>query len=95
MNKDFLQRVFNAKTGQVFVYSGTGSNAEITEQFVAAAGNNLLDTVVVNLPQFGSTVIYVNDMTITVDSGLFTLFTDLIPDPEPVVEEPAAPTEGI
>jgi len=93
MNKDFLQRVFNAKTGKVFTFSGTGSIAEITERFVAAAGNNLLDTVVVSLPQFKTVVVYVNDMSVDVNTDGFEFFTDLIPDPEPVA--PEQPPEGI
>lgn len=96
MNKNFLQRVFNSTSGQVYTYSGTGSLAEITEKFVTAAGNNLLNTMVVELPQFGATVVY-SDTEVTVNSSEFTLLTDLIPDPEPapVEPDPATPEQGI
>jgi len=89
MNKDFLQRVFNSKTGWVYTYAGSDSGEIITEKFVTAAGNYLLDTVVVKLPQFGTTVIYTNT-EVTVNSSEFELFTDLTPDPEV-----AAPEQGI
>lgn len=92
MNKVFLQRVFNTKSGKVYTYSGAGTHTEITEKFVAAAGNNLLDTMVVQLPQFGATVVYVNDSTVEVISREFELFTDLTPDPDPVVENQVDPT---
>ena len=95
MNKIFLQRVFNSKSGWVYTYSGDSSIVEITEKFVAAAGNNLLDTMVVKLPQFGTTVVYTN-AEVVINSPEFELFTDLTPDPEVVVEPaPAAPEQGI
>jgi len=94
MNKDFLQRAFNSKSGQVYAYTGTIPNGvsvpvHVTEQFVSATGNNLLNTVVIPLPQFGSTVIYVDSDSMTVNSEEFVFLTDLIPDPEPEVVPPA------
>ena len=94
MNKLFLQRVFNSTSGQVYVYSGTGSIAEITEKFVLAAGNNLLNTIVVELSQFGTTVVY-TDVEVTVNSPEFQFFTDLVPDVLPPEPEPTPPEQGI
>ena len=97
MNKEFFQSIFNQKMGYVYCYKGSVPEGEsrdhyITEQFAQAAGSNLVSTVVVELPNFGITVIYNHAEENNINSADFELMTDLVPDPipePPVVEEPA------
>ena len=100
MNKEFFQTIFNQKMGYVYCYKGSVPEGEsrdhyITEQFAQAAGNNLVSTVVVELPTFGITVIYNHSETNDISSPNFEVMTDLVPDPipEPPVVEETAPEE--
>ena len=106
MNKEFFQQLFCKTTGNVYQFLGTVPEnvtpvEHITVQFVTAANNTQLNTVVVALPQQGITVIYVDDDTVVV-SELFSLITDLVPpvvveeivEPTPVVEDTTPPLEG-
>jgi hypothetical protein len=94
VNKEFFQSIFNQKMGYVYYYTGSVPEGEsrdhyITEQFAQAAGTNLVNTVVAELPNFGITVIYNHSDTNTISSPTFELMTDLVPDPipeSPVVE---------
>lgn len=97
MNKELFQRIFAQTTGYVYRYTGTVPEGEsqahyITEQFAQAAGSNLVNTVVVELPNFGVTVIY-HHAEDTVSSPNFEVITDLVPDPIPDPQVEEAPTE--
>jgi len=104
MNKEFFQSIFAQKMGYVYAYKGTVPEGEsrdhyITEQFAQAAGSNLVNTVVSELPTFGATVIYYHADANTIASPNFELITDLIPDPIPepqaIEETPAEePSQG-
>jgi len=103
MNKDFFQRLFQAKQGYVYRYNGAVPNGEsiahyITAAFAISAATNLLNTVVIELPNYNVTVIYVDSEENLNNSSDFELITDLIPDAVieqlPVVEETTPPTEG-
>ena len=96
MNKEFFQQLFQAKNGYVYRYAGTVPNGEsvshyITNAFAISANTNLLNTLVIELPTFNVTVIYVNSIENLNNSLDFELITDLIPDVVieqiPVVEE--------
>ena len=94
MNKEFFQSIFNQKMGYVYCYKGTVPEGEsrdhyITEQFAQAAGTNLVNTVVAELPTFGITVIYNHADANAIASPTFELIADLVPDiiPEPPVIE--------
>jgi hypothetical protein len=101
MNKQFFQSIFNQKMGFVYAYKGTVPEGEspahyITAQFAQAAGSNLVNTVVSELPTFGVTVIYYHSEENNINSANFELITDLVPDPipePPVLPEPPAPEE--
>jgi hypothetical protein len=91
MNKEFFQKLFCKDTGHAYQFLGTVPDGislveHVTVQFVTAANNTQLNTVVVTLSDQGMTVIYADDLT-PVESELFSLITDLIPEPVPV-EEP-------
>lgn len=103
MNKDFFQRLFQAKQGYVYRYTKSVPDGEsaahyITAAFAVSAATNLLNTVVIELPTFGLTVIYADSEENLNNSSDFELITDLVPDPVieqvPVVEETTPPTEG-
>lgn len=84
MNKELFQKIFGKMQGYVYIYKGTIPPEEskthyITELFSEAAGTNLLNTVVVELPNFGATVIYVDADEILINSIEFELLTDLTP----------------
>lgn len=96
MNKEFFQQLFQAKNGYVYRYAGNVPNGEsvshyITNAFAISANTNLLNTLVIELPTFNVTVIYVNSIENLNNSLDFELITDLIPDVVieqiPVVEE--------
>ena len=102
MNKEFFQQVFQAQQGYVYRYAGTVPDGEsaahyITDAFAAAAGTNLLTTVVTELSAYNLTVIYVNSDEKLNNSADFELITDLVPPvtivQEPVVVEPVPPIE--
>ena len=101
MNKEFFQSIFSQKMGYVYAYKGTVPEGEspahyITEQFAQAAGSNLVNTVVTELPNFGVTVIYNHADVDTISSPNFELITDLVPDPipePPVLPETPEPEE--
>ena len=104
MNKEFFQSIFNQKMGYVYCYKGSVPEGEsrdhyITEQFAQAAGSNLVSTVVVELPNFGITVIYNHANENNISSANFELMTDLVPDPIPepqvveIVTEETPPAE--
>ena len=93
MNKEFFQSVFSQKMGYVYAYKGTVPEGQspshyITEQFAQAAGSNLVNTVVTELPNFGVTVIYNHAETDDIANSNFELITDLVPDPIPEPPEP-------
>ena len=103
MNKEFFQQLFRAQHGYVYRYSGTMPEGEsaahyITDAFAVAVGTNLLNTKVIELPTFNTTVVYADSAENLKTSVDFELITDLIPDVipvvEPVVEEITPPTEG-
>jgi len=107
MNKEFFQQIFGRKMGYVYLFKGSVPPEEsrdhyITDLFAQAAGSNLVNTVVAELPMFGITVIYNHSDTNTISSSNFEVITDLVPDPipePPVIEEVAPedttpPTEG-
>jgi len=103
MNKEFFQRLFQAKHGYVYRYAGTVPDGEsaahyITDAFATSTSTNLLNTVVIELTTFNVTVIYANSVENLNNSLDFVLITDLIPDVVieqlPVVEESTPPTEG-
>ena len=100
MNKEFFQRIFSQQMGYVYAFTGTVPEGEdraayITEQFAQAAGTNLVNTIVVELPTFGATVIYNHAETDNISSPVFQVITDLVPDPipEPPVVLETAPEE--
>ena len=104
MNKAFLQQLFCKTTGHVYKFLGTvpsdaNETEHITVQFVTAAGDNQLSTVVVVLPESHSTLIYV-DSAAAIEAPDFVLITDLLPDPvveeiiDEVVAETTPPQEG-
>jgi hypothetical protein len=101
MNKEFFQKVFGQQMGYVYCYKGTVPEGEsvahyITEQFAQAAGSNLVNTVVTELPMFGITVIYNHSETNDISNPNFELMTDLVPDPipePPVLPEVPAPED--
>ena len=101
MNKEFFQSIFARQMGYVFKYLGTVPEGEsathyITEQFAAAAGTNLVTTIVSELPNFGLTVVYYYSDTNTISSPNFELIMDLIPDPIPEqVQSLSAPEEPV
>ena len=93
MNKEFFQKVFGQQMGYVYCYKGTVPEGEsvahyITGQFAEAAGSNLVNTVVTELPTFGITVIYNHADTNNISNPNFELMTDLVPDPIPEPPEP-------
>lgn len=96
MNKELFQQIFGRTRGYVYLFTGAvpseeSTNHYITELFSQAAGTNLLNTVVVELSNFGATVIYVDVQDNLIDSTEFQLLTDLMPTE---IIEPIAPTEG-
>ena len=102
MNKELFQQIFGRIHGYVYLFNGTVPPEEnaahyITELFSQAAGTNLLNTMVIELSNFGATVIYVDSTDSLVNSTEFQLLTDLIPvkiiEPTPTID-PIAPTEG-
>jgi hypothetical protein len=107
MNKELFQQIFGRKQGYVYLFKGSvpaeqSRDHYITGLFAEAAGSNLVNTVVAELPTFGITVIYNHADTDVISSLDFELITDLVPDPIPepqVVAELAPevtipPTEG-
>lgn len=111
MNKQLFQQIFGQTQGYVYLFKGSVPAEEsrdhyITGLFAEAAGSNLVNTVVAELPNFGITVIYNHADTNTISSPDFEVITDLVPDPipEPVVveevpaeestEDTPSPTEG-
>lgn len=107
MNKQLFQQIFGQTQGYVYLFKGSVPAEEsrdhyITGLFAEAAGSNLVNTVVAELPNFGVTVIYNHADTNTISSPDFEVITDLVPDPipEPVVveevpaEDTPSPTEG-
>jgi hypothetical protein len=101
MNKQFFQSIFAQNMGYVFKYLGVVPEGEsathyITEQFAAAAGTNLVSTVVSELPHFGHiTVVYYHSDTNNISSSDFELIMDLVPDviPEPQQLQPETQEE--
>ena len=109
MNKGFLKTIFHSDVGHVYEYIGTlpeeievestEMSIHVTEDFIRGHGDNLVSTMVVQLPQFNNKILlFCNSVTDVNVSDEFVLLTDLIPDPiiEPVVEETPAeetPTE--
>jgi len=100
MNKEFFQQIFQMKHGYVYRYAGTVPDGEsvshyITNAFAISANTNLLNTMVVELPTFNITVIYVNSIENLNSSLDFELITNLVPDVVieqiPVVEEATPP----
>lgn len=96
MNKDFLKNIFHADVGHVYEYIGTVPEgldpesvemcAHVTEDFIKGHGDNLVSTMVVQLPyQNNKIILYCNDETDLNNSSEFILLTNLVPDP--VVEE--------
>lgn len=111
MNKQLFQQIFGQTQGYVYLFKGSVPAEEsrdhyITGLFAEAAGSNLVNTVVAELPNFGVTVIYNHADTNTISSPDFEVITDLVPEPipEPVVveevpaeestEDTPSPTEG-
>jgi hypothetical protein len=103
MNKEFFQRLFQAKQGYVYRYTKSVPDGEsiahhITAAFAISSATNLLNTVVIELPNYNVTVIYADSEENLNNSSDFELITDLIPevvvDQLPVVEETTPPTEG-
>ena len=100
MNKEFFQQLFRAQHGYVYRYSGTMPEGEstahyITDAFAVAVGTNLRNTMVVELPNFNTVVIYADSAENLNTSADFELITDLLPVVIPVVEPVAEePTEG-
>ena len=111
MNKQLFQQIFGQTQGYVYLFKGSVPAEEsrdhyITGLFADAAGSNLVNTIVAELPNFGITVIYNHADTNTISSPDFEVITDLVPDPipEPVAieevpaeestEDTTPPTEG-
>ena len=107
MNKELFQQIFGRKQGYVYLFKGSvpaeqSRDHYITGLFAQAAGSNLVNTVVAELPNFGITVIYNHADTDAISSPDFEVITDLVPDPIPepqvIAEVPAEdttpPTEG-
>lgn len=91
MDKQFFHKVFNQTSGFVYKYLGTVPENEsvahyVTDEFVSAIGDNQVNTMVAELSQFNSIVIYNYSPTDSLSSPKFELITDLVPDPIP--EEP-------
>ena len=96
MNKELFQQIFVRARGYVYLFTGTVPSEEsathyITELFCQAAGTNLLNTMVVELTNFGATVIYADTDDNLVNSTEFQLLTDLM---STEIIEPIVPTEG-
>jgi hypothetical protein len=100
MNKDFLKTIFHSDVGHVYEYIGTvpdGLNPEspemsahVTEDFIKGHGDNLISTMVVQLPyQNNKIILYCNSIADVNTSDEFVLLTSLVPDVviEPTVEE--------
>jgi hypothetical protein len=100
MNKDFLRTIFHSDVGHVYEYIGTvpegldpespEMSAHVTEDFIKGHGDNLVSTMVVQLPyQNNKIILYCNSDTNINTSDEFVLLTDLVPDVviESVVEE--------
>jgi hypothetical protein len=102
MDKQFFHTIFNQNSGFVYKYLGTVPENEsvahyVTNEFVSAIGDGSVSTMVVNLPQFNTIVIYSNSLTDTLSSSKFEVITDLVPDPvlEATVQETTEePVEG-
>ena len=99
MNKDFLKTIFHSDVGHVYEYIGTVPEgldpespemcAHVTEDFIKGHGDNLVSTMVVQLPyQNNKIILYCNDETDLNTSDEFVLLASLVPDVIPeVVEE--------
>lgn len=109
MDKNFLTQVFNNNKGYTYEYTGTIPEGKqlaqhVTGEFVAACGNNLISTMVVQFPYKNNRIVlYANTDIDDNKSDKFQLITDLIPDPiveiqevtEEVTEEVTSESEGI
>ena len=96
MNKELFQQIFGRTRGYVYLFKGTVPLDEsvahyITELFSQAVGTNLLNTMVVELPNFSATIIYADTTDDLVNSPEFQLLTDLMPT---ATIESIAQTEG-
>jgi len=104
MNKEFLKTIFHSDVGHVYEYTGAvpegiaaespEMSAHVTEDFIKGHGDNLISTMVVQLPYMNNKIVlYCNSATDVNTSDEFVLLTSLVPDVviEPVVEE--TPTE--
>jgi hypothetical protein len=100
MNKDFLKTIFHSDVGYVYDYIGTvpegldpespEMSAHVIEDFIKGHGDNLVSTMVVQLPyQNNKIILYCNSENDVNVSDEFVLLTDLVPDVviESVVEE--------
>lgn len=94
MNKAHFQTMFSSTSGVVYRFLGelpVNANpvAIITEQFITDSGENLMSTVVVEVPN--QYILYTDSLEV-VTSESFEFITDLTPDEVilPVVQ----PVEG-
>jgi len=96
MNKDFLKTIFHSDVGHVYEYIGivpegldpesSEISAHVTEDFIKGHGDNLISTMVVQLPyQNNKIILYCNNENDINVSDEFILITKLVPDV--VVEE--------
>ena len=102
MDKTFLKNIFHSDVGYVYEYKGSVPSdveaestelcAYVTEEFINGHGDNLVATMVVQLPFNNNRILlYCNNDTDINTSDNFMLITDLIPDV--IVTESVTPPE--
>lgn len=79
INGIYFFQLFGNRTGYAYQYTGNKTDfTEITVEFCAAAGNNLISTVISHVDDH----IYICS-PVKAESAHFTFFCDIVPPPQP------------